>query len=140
MIGRRLVLATVSLWPVRALAGPTPAPPGAYLYIISPRDGARIRGAFICRFGLRGMGVTQAHSNAPNAGHHHLYIDDDAPIAPDDPIPQDKKHLHFGAGETEVRLELPPGPHTLQLVLGDANHLPFNPPVVSKKIHIIVLP
>jgi hypothetical protein len=140
MIRRRMMLAALAFWPLRALAGPTPRPQDAYLYIISPRDGARIKGPFWVRFGLRGMGVTQAHSNAPNAGHHHLYIDDDAPIDPNDPIPQDKKHLHFGAGETEARIELPPGPHTLQLVLGDANHIPFNPPVVSKKIHIIVLP
>jgi hypothetical protein len=139
VISRRTLLALASLWPARALAGPTPAPKNAYLYIIWPHDGARIKGAFWCRFGLRGMGVTQAHSTAPNAGHHHLYIDDDAPIDPDSPIPQDKKHLHFGAGETEAHIELPPGPHTLQLVLGDANHIPFNPPVVSKKIHIVVL-
>ncbi len=139
MISRRLLLAAASFWPLGAWAGPTPAPKNAYLYIISPHDGARLKGAFWCRFGLRGMGVTQAHSSAPNAGHHHLYIDDDAPIDPNDPILQDKKHLHFGAGETEARIELPPGRHTLQLVLGDANHIPFNPPVVSKKIHIVVL-
>lgn len=139
MISRRLLLAAASFWPLGAWAGPTPAPKNAYIYIISPHDGARLKGAFWCRFGLRGMGVTQAHSSAPNAGHHHLYIDDDAPIDPNDPIPQDKKHLHFGAGETEARIELPPGRHTLQLVLGDANHIPFNPPVVSKKIHIVVL-
>jgi hypothetical protein len=139
MIGRRAVLATAAFWPIRAWAGPTPAPKNAYLYIISPHDGARIKGAFWCRFGLRGMGVAPAHCNVPNAGHHHLYIDDDAPIAPNEPIPQDKKHLHFGAGETEARIELPPGPHTLQLVLGDADHIPFNPPLVSKKIHIVVI-
>jgi len=138
---RRVLLAAAAAlggWPARALAGPTSAPKDAYLYIIWPNDGDRIKGAFWCRFGLRNMGVTHAGDSFANAGHHHLFIDVDEPLDPDDPIPQDKKHLHFGAGQTEARIELAPGPHTLQLVLGDANHVPFNPPVVSKKIKITV--
>ena len=90
-------------------------------------------------FGLRGMGVTQAGSTAPNSGHHHLLVDVDEPIDPSEPIPQDKTHLHFEeAGQTEAHIDLAPGKHTLQLVLGDAKHYPFNPPVVSKKITITV--
>ena len=139
---RRVLLAAAAAlggWPARALAGPTSAPKDAYLYITWPNDGDRIKGAFWCRFGLRNMGVTHAGDSFANAGHHHLFIDVDEPLDPDDPIPQDKKHLHFGAGQTEARIELAPGPHTLQLVLGDANHVPFNPPVVSKKIKITVV-
>jgi hypothetical protein len=56
----------------------------------------------------------------------------------DEPIPNNKNHLHFGGGQTETVLDLPPGRHTLQLLLGDANHVPFNPPVMSKKITITV--
>jgi hypothetical protein len=119
-------------------AAATKSPPGAYLYIIWPQDGAHIKGAFWCRFGLRGMGVTHAGDMAPNMGHHHLLIDVDEPPAPGQAIPADKKHMHFGAGQTEARIDLPPGPHTLQLVLGDANHVPFDPPVMSKKISIVV--
>ena len=84
------------------------------------------------------MGVTKAGENAPNLGHHHLFVDVTDPLNPDEPIPSDKKHLHFGAGQTEARLDLPPGKHTLQLVLGDADHIPFDPPIVSKKITITV--
>lgn len=120
-----------------ALAG-TPRPKDAYLYIIWPQNGARIKGAFWCRFGLRNMGVTHAGDATPNAGHHHLLIDVAAPLDPNEPIPQDKNHLHFGSGQTEVRVDLPPGRHTLQLVLGDAAHIPFDPPLVSKKITVTV--
>lgn len=124
--------------PVAGYPQALPAPKDVLLYIISPDDGATIKGPFWCRFGLRNMGVTHAGDDFPNSGHHHLFIDVDEPLSPNEPIPQDKKHLHFGAGQTEALIELPPGKHTLQLVLGDGRHLPFNPPVVSKKITITI--
>jgi hypothetical protein len=138
LLTRRAVVSAATLIPSAALAD-VPAPPGAFLYIIWPNDGDVIKGGFWCRFGLRNMGVTRAGDTAANVGHHHLLIDVDEPLVPDEPIPADKNHLHFGGGQTEVRLELPPGPHTLQLVLGDAEHKPFRPPIVSKKIHISVV-
>jgi hypothetical protein len=88
------------------------------------------------RFGLSHMGVTHTGDSFPNSGHHHLFIDVDELPSADEPIPLDKQHLHFGAGETEAQIDLPPGKHTLQLVLGDANHFMFKPPVVSKKITV----
>ena len=74
----------------------------------------------------------------PNAGHHHLFVDIDESIKPGAVIPADKNHIHFGAGQSEARVDLPPGRHTLQLVLGDAEHKVFDPPVVSKKITVTV--
>ena len=121
-----------------AWAERTPSPKDTLLYIISPHDGERVRGAFWCRFGLRNMGVTHAGDATPNLGHHHLLIDVDEPLNPDEPIPSDRRHLHFGAGQTETRLDLPRGRHTLQLVLGNAEHMLFDPPVVSRKITIFV--
>ena len=112
------------------------APKDAVLYFVWPQDGATIKGAFWCRFGLRNMGVTHAGDSFQNSGHHHLLIDVDESINFNEPIPQDKSHLHFGAGQTEARIELPPGKHTLQLVLGDSAHYPFVPPLVSDKITV----
>lgn len=109
-----------------------------YLYIASPRDGATVKSPFWCVFGLRNMNVTHAGDNFPNSGHHHLLIDVTAPLAPNEPIPADKTHIHFAAGQTEALIELPPGKHTLQLVLGDSKHFPFSPPVVSQQITITV--
>jgi hypothetical protein len=133
-----LLIVVLAMLPATAASQGTQAPADAYLYFIWPDNGTTIRGAFWARFGLRNMGVTQAGSTASNAGHHHLLVDVNEPLELNEPIPQDKTHLHFGAGQTEARLELPPGRHTLQLVLGDAKHYPFNPPVVSKKITITV--
>jgi hypothetical protein len=120
-----------------AFAGPTPSPAGAQVYIIWPYDGARIKGAFWLRMGLANMGVCPKGVDRPATGHHHVLIDTDLPPM-DQAIPSDRNHLHFGAGETEARIELPPGKHTLQLLMGDYNHVPHNPPVYSKKITITV--
>jgi len=122
--------------PLAAVAQGKPAPKDAVLYFVWPQDNTAIKGAFWCRFGLRNMGVTHAGDDFQNSGHHHLLVDVSEPLDTNEPIPQDKSHLHFGAGQTEARIDLPPGKHTLQLVLGDAKHYPFNPPIVSQKINI----
>jgi hypothetical protein len=115
----------------------TPSPADAKVYIISPKNGATVHNPVTVRFGLSGMGVAPAGTVAENTGHHHLIID--SPLPPlDQPLPKDDTHLHFGKGQTETVLTLKPGKHTLQLVLGDANHVPHDPPVVSEKITIRV--
>ena len=137
-ITRRTLLSTLAMAPAAAAMAQTEAPPEAAVYIISPRDGQRVRNPIVVRFGLRNMGVTQASSAARNAGHHHLLIDVDDPVDPKEPLPSDKNHLHYGGGQTEARIELTPGRHTLQLVLGDADHRPFTPLLQSQKIRIFV--
>ncbi|PJG55027.1 rod shape-determining protein RodA [Bradyrhizobium forestalis] len=130
--------AALALLPSAACPQGKAAPKDAKLYFITPQEGQKIRGGFWVRFGLRNMGVTHAGDDYQNAGHHHLLVDVNEPIDIKEPIPQDKSHLHFGAGQTETFLELPPGTHTLQLVLGDAKHYPFDPPVASEKITVRV--
>ncbi len=119
----------------------TQAPKNAYLYIIWPPDGAVIKGGKLwVRMGLRNAGVAPKGIVMANVGHHHLLINTDLPPL-DEEIPSDRNHLHFGGGQTEARLEdLPPGEHTLQLLMGDADHTPHDPPIYSKKITITVPP
>lgn len=116
----------------------TPSPPGAEVYIISPKDGATVKSPVTVRFGLKGMGVAPAGVKFEHTGHHHLLIDTDLPSNLNAPLPTTDHVRHFGKGQTEASIELPPGKHTLQLVLGDQNHIPHDPPVVSKKITITV--
>lgn len=122
-----------------AFAGDTPAPANAHLYIGWPNNGEVIAAGkpFRVWFGLRDMGVAPKDIKFPNTGHHHLLIDTNLPPAGEE-IPSDRNHLHFGAGETETMLELPPGRHTLQLLMGDDKHVPHDPPIYSKKITIFV--
>jgi hypothetical protein len=116
----------------------TKATAGAEVYIISPQDGATVPQTFTVRFGLKGMGIAPAGVAHENTGHHHLLIDVKALPVAGQPIPKDAQHVHFGGGQTETTLTLTPGTHTLQLELGDLNHIPFDPPLVSKSITVHV--
>ena len=126
-----------------ALAQDTPAPEGARVYFIAPADGATLASPVTVVFGLAGMGVAPAGTEKENTGHHHLLIDRPA-FGSADPeevqygIPADDNHRHFGGGQTQVSVDLAPGTHTLQLVLGDLNHVPHVPPVMSEVITITV--
>lgn len=121
-----------------ARSEPSVAPENAQVYFIWPSDNTVITGGkFWVRMGLRNMGVAPKGAAIANTGHHHLLINTELPSMTES-IPNDRNHLHFGAGETEARIELPPGKHTLQLLLGDKDHIPHNPPVQSKKITITV--
>lgn len=116
----------------------TKAPADARVYIVSPGDGATVPQSFTVRFGLKGMGVAPAGVDKANTGHHHLLVDAKALPPAGQPIPNDAQHRHFGGGQTETVLKLAPGTHTLQLELADANHVPFDPPLVSRKITVHV--
>jgi Domain of unknown function (DUF4399) len=114
-----------------------PAPPEAYVYIGWPNDGETVKSPFKVWFGARYIGVAPAGIEKANTGHHHILVD--APVPPlDREIPNDAHHLHFGGGQTETMLDLPPGKHTLQLIMGDQDHVPHDPPVMSKKITVYV--
>ena len=110
----------------------------AKLYIISPLDGETVSSPVKIVFGLKGMGVAPAGIKFNNTGHHHLLINLTELPDTNSPIPSDDNHRHFGKGQTEALIELEPGEHTLQLMLGDHMHIPHDPVVVSKKIKIYV--
>ena len=123
-----------------ALAGDTTRPDNAQLYIIWPKDGRTIPGGkFWLRMGLKNFGVAPAGIEKANTGHHHVIINAPLP-AFDEEIPNDRNHLHFGGGQTEARIQLPPGRHTIQLLMGDHNHVPHDPPLYSERITVIVPP
>jgi len=111
--------------------------PTAEVYFITPKNDDIVSGEVVVKFGLQNFGVSPAGLNVNGTGHHHLIIDADLPNL-SQPIQADKNHVHFGKGQTEVKLELEPGTHTLQLLLGDYRHIPHRPPIYSNKITIVV--
>jgi hypothetical protein len=138
LVSLTVVMAVIAVFvPPNAWAG-TPSPPGVNVYIISPNDGDTVSNPVTVRFGLEGMGVAPAGVDKANTGHHHLLIDQPDLPPLDAPIPADEHHIHFGGGQTEATIDLDPGEHTLQLLLGDMNHIPHEPEVVSEKITVTV--
>lgn len=138
---KRLLLAAAIAFGLTAIAVAqvkrTPSPAGAEVYFIAPADGATLTNPVTIKFGLKGMGVAPAGVAFDGTGHHHLIIDAELPPL-NAPIPADANHVHFGKGQTETTMELKPGKHTLQLILGDQLHMPHEPAVVSKKITVMV--
>ena len=126
-------------------AGETPSTPDAKVYFVNIADGDTVKAGSVIQFGLSGMGIAPAGVEADNTGHHHLLMNR-PPLGEgemgaeelDYALPADENHKHFGGGQTETTLDLPPGTHTLQLVLGDWSHVPHNPPVTSDIITITV--
>jgi hypothetical protein len=116
----------------------TPSAPGARVYFVGLREGDTVSQHVTLHFGLENMGVAPAGIERANTGHHHLLIDVDVPPL-NQPIPNDPKHLHFGAGQTEATVTLPLGKHKLQLLLGDHRHVPHDPPVMSEPITVNVV-
>lgn len=135
-----LLVSTTMVW-----AQGTPSADGARVYIVNLENGATVASPVTVVFGLEGMGVAPAGIETENTGHHHLILDrvpfgtgEFADVELVEGISADDNHKHFGGGQTQTMLNLAPGEHTLQLVLGDANHIPHDPPVMSDVITITV--
>ncbi len=114
------------------------AAPNAKAYIITPTDGAEVGQSFKVVFGLSNMGVAPAGTEKKHTGHHHLLINVDELPDLTKPLPASEHVKHFGGGQTEAMLTLPPGKHTLQLLLGNHLHVPHDKPVLSEKITVTV--
>jgi Domain of unknown function (DUF4399) len=134
----RVVTVILALACAAAFADQSPAPAGAAVYIIKPASGAKVKSPVTVLFGLTGMGIAPAGVKFDNTGHHHLLIDTALPSDLMQPLPVSDSVRHFGKGQTETTLDLPPGKHTLQLLFADFTHTPFTPNVASKKITITV--
>jgi hypothetical protein len=138
---RTRIAISILLFAFVSVVGAHTPPEHARVYFIGLKDGAVVDSPFRVQFGIQGFGITPAGTTGKerhSAGHHHLLVDVDPLPDMDEAIPRDTHHLHFDAGETEILLELPPGKHTLQLLLGDEEHEPQDPPLISEKITITV--
>ncbi len=132
--------------PIRATAS-TPTLAGGYkkvasaptaaVYFVNLKNGDSVSSPMLVQFGLRGMGVAPAGVEKEATGHHHLLINV-ADLDVNQPLPANDNVRHFGGGQTEVSVALPPGRHTLQLLLADHNHIPHHPVVISERITVTV--
>lgn len=142
---KHLIAAAIITLPGAAIAQDTPSPEGAEVYFATLEDGATVTAPVTVVFGLSGMGVAPAGTERDNTGHHHLFLNR-APLGEGEEgaeellygIPADDNHIHFGGGQTQVTLDLAPGEYTMQMVMGDLNHVPHVPPIASDVITITV--
>ena len=118
-------------------------PPGARVMFVAPKDGEQIVGALengkvtvSVTMGAEKITVQPAGAVVAGTGHHHVLIDAE-PVPKASVVPKDEQHLHFGQGQTEAKLMLAPGPHTLQLQLADGIHRSYGPEL-SAKISVTV--
>jgi hypothetical protein len=103
------------------------------------KDGETVESPVKVVFGVSGMKIAPAGTSEPNTGHFHLLIDTTLTDKHEKiVIRNDTQHLHFGKGQTETTVDLEPGKHTLQLVMGDGQHMLHNPPVMSDVITVTV--
>lgn len=135
--GESSTVSMASRTPAPTMAPRTPAPTNAKVFFISPVKGETVSSPIFVQFGLEGLEVAPVGTYEPGTGHHHLLVDTQPPMM-DMPVPADANHIHFGKGQTETTVELSPGPHTLQLLVGDGNHVPHQPPIMSEAISITV--
>jgi hypothetical protein len=115
-------------------------PAGAKVFFIEPKNGAEVSNPVKVVMGVSGIDIAPAGTDKVNSGHHHILIDTALPAGEEleHALPADDHVKHFGKGQTETSLTLSPGRHTLQLIVGDGNHVPHNPPLASEKITITV--
>ncbi|MEM6599317.1 MAG: DUF4399 domain-containing protein [Cyanobacteria bacterium P01_C01_bin.69] len=144
LMGRSAAISAIAILSFLLIASPlqaatlSHADETAYAYIISPANGQTVSEAFNVKFGLSGMGIAPAGIEKDGTGHHHLLIDIDELPSLTEPLPATAQIRHFGGGQTEATIDLAPGEHTLQLLLGNYTHIPHDNPVLSEKIKITV--
>jgi hypothetical protein len=113
-----------------------PAAEGARVFFIEPATGSTVASPVAVKMGVEGMTVAAAGTVTPGTGHHHLIIDG-KPGALGEVVPADDTHIHYGQGQTEASVALPPGPHTLTLQFADGMHRSYGP-TMSSMVQITV--
>ncbi|MYM24598.1 DUF4399 domain-containing protein [Duganella sp. FT135W] len=103
---------------------------------VEPANGATVSSPFKVKFAVSGMDVKPAGDMTANTGHHHLLVNA-TPIKAGEVIPADEKHIHFGKGQTETELTLPPGNYTLTMQFANGLHQAYGPGM-NKEIKITV--
>lgn len=133
---RRLLLGAAGVSLLALLGCSTPGAPAQAVRLLAPLDGATVSSPFTVRFGIQGMAVAPAGDVLANSGHHHLVINA-GPVAAGEPVPFDARHLHFGRGQTETELTLPPGTYTLTTQFANGAHQSYGP-TMSQTITVTV--
>jgi hypothetical protein len=105
-------------------------------YFTNVKDADVIEAPFVLRFGLSMRGLVPAGKTVDRAGHHHLLVNQPLPLDFKKPLPFTEKYIHFGKGQMEHVVDLPPGSYTFNLLLADQGHIPYF--VYSKPVRLTI--
>jgi hypothetical protein len=138
LVSRRDAVSALLVLPAALLVGVplADAQPAQSVSIVEPANGATVTSPFKLRFAVSGMVVAPAGDIVVNSGHHHLLIDAD-PLPAGVPVPADDKHIHFGKGQTETEVALPPGTYRLTAQFANGAHQSYGP-AMSQTIKVTV--
>ena len=135
----KLFILILSLFTFTIESDECPSQKDAKVYFISPSNGYISSDSEIrIVFGIENFNILPAGSMGCNSGHHHFILNAELPNL-SRPIPSSDSYIHFGKGQTETIINLKPGKHSLQLLLGDYAHIPHKKPIFSEKIYIEVI-
>jgi len=111
--------------PAAAPPATAAAPAGPRVFFVQPQDGAMVKSPVTLQFGIAEYQLAAVPPDAkeprPGMGHHHVGVDTDCLPAGAE-IPMASPWVHFGKANTTIDMQLPPGPHTLTLQLGNDLH------------------
>lgn len=93
---------------------------------VEPKDGATVTDPAHLKFAVDGMRVAPAGDMTEGTGHHHVLIDG-KPLPKGEVVPANDHSIHYGKGQTEADIKLPPGDHTLTLQFADGAHRSYGP-------------
>lgn len=133
LVGLALLFATGATLlgaPARAQTQPQP---GA-IKITAPTNGATITGAFTLRVDISASPVKAAGEGDPQAFHYHALIDVDPAtvVQPGQPLPTGQANIIHTADTALPIAALPPGQHTITVVLTRTDHVPLTPAVMDR--------
>jgi Domain of unknown function (DUF4399) len=103
---------------------PNQPPADKGVWFMEPQNGATVGQTFKVKFGVKGMDVEAAGDQNKGKGHHHVLVNLMSKPA-GEIIPFDDKHIHFGKGQTEADIKLPPGQYKLTMQFADGFHLSY---------------
>ncbi|GAB3472495.1 DUF4399 domain-containing protein [Polaromonas eurypsychrophila] len=137
-VSAQVPAAPVATDEVEAMPHPwvVPAPRAAETYFTNLKDGGTYESPFVARFGLSMRGLVPAGQTAGRAGHHHLLVNQDLPLDFKKPLPFTDQYIHFGKGQMEMVVNLPPGNYKFRLLLADQGHIPYF--VYSKPLSVTI--
>lgn len=118
-----------------------PSPPvhetGARVFFTNLSDGATVSSPLKVTMGAENFAIQPAGEIVDGTGHLHITVNAECtPVG--EVVVNDETHLHYGKGQMEAELALPPGQHTLCLQAANGAHIALPGEGMTQKVTVTV--